>query len=217
MKFIHLMSTLNAPTNWLCRSGMHTSSSMDPNSKLGPHIDVELTNDELMEDNFRTHLLHFRPQQPETSFFYRNSMTREDVRKEQNMRFAKKAKGGKKDDKKDKKNPPGGGAGAASSSSRITGGSGNSSKQSSYRGHGASSSGGHRKHQGQSYRHSSQVYHWPKQYCPRLSEDEFLLLELGHGIFIVPLQWLESRITQLMRAVHYVITPGLSLFIRSEF
>ncbi|RYP56991.1 hypothetical protein DL769_009767 [Monosporascus sp. CRB-8-3] len=118
-------------------SQRHQSTSTDPNSAAGPHMAVHLTNPTLMSDGGRTHLLHFRPDDAESSYFYRTSMTRQQVESLQANRFA--ARHRKKDDK-DKRGRPGGGAGAAGSSSEKGGSRGGGSQQFSRRGGGSSSS-----------------------------------------------------------------------------
>lgn len=141
-------------------------------------MDVQLTNPTLMSDSARTHLLHFRPNDPESSFFYDNSMTREQVERLQNTRFVAKYK--KKDDK-DKKDPPRGGFGATGSSSKKGGGSKDSSSQQSSRRGGSSSSSSqtYQSRGGHGYSYTEQFY------AEEGLAQQFgaLLLQVWRGIF----------------------------------
>lgn len=142
-------------------------------------MDVQLTNPTLMSDNGRTHLLHFRSGNPQSSFFLENSKTRQQVEKMQGTRFADKYK--KKKDDKDKKGPPGGGSGASSSSSKKGGGSKSGSSQQGSRRGGSSSSSSqtHQSRGGYSYSYTGQFYSeegFPQHFG-------FLILQVWRGVF----------------------------------
>ncbi|RWA08294.1 hypothetical protein EKO27_g6803 [Xylaria grammica] len=87
---------------------LHYSSSTDPNGQAGPHFGVQLTNPTLRNDDGRSHLLHFRPNAPEHSFFYTKSMSRKQVAKGQDQKALYRHQN--KGNDKDKRGPPGGGA-----------------------------------------------------------------------------------------------------------
>lgn len=179
---------------------MHKSGSTDPNSAAGPHRTVQLTNSAL-DNAGRTHLLHFRPESVENSFFYVDSMSRQEVERLQAKRFAARYK--KNKGNKDKKDPPGGGAGAASTSSTRGGSSGGGSQQSSRGGGGSSSSNQKYKSRGQ-YGHS---YTWQFYSVEGLSQHfGFLVPQVWHGIFDdVVCQGLTDRLFKFSRITLPVI------------
>ncbi|KAI1275829.1 hypothetical protein F5Y07DRAFT_159790 [Xylaria sp. FL0933] len=92
---------------------LHQSTSRDPYGSADAHMSVQLTNAALLGDNGRSHMLHFRPENPEYSFFYDTAISREEVTGLQGKRYLDRFK---KDDK-GRKDGRGGGAGASGSSS----------------------------------------------------------------------------------------------------
>ncbi|KAI1428683.1 hypothetical protein F5Y12DRAFT_710978 [Xylaria sp. FL1777] len=158
---------------------LHSSSSLaDPNAAAGPHIGVQLTNDEMWQDHGRSHLLHFRPNAPEHSFFFTKAKVRKQVAKNQDQRsIMRNDKDHKKD--KDKRGRPGGGAGASDShsgaqrggSKQYYGHSGYSYNQGGY-GQGGYSQGG--------YEYSYTVQFYLNEGFPQLG---LLLLETWYRAF----------------------------------
>lgn len=89
---------------------MHKSKSTDANTT--DHYSVQLSNTALQNADGSSHLLHFRPADGNTQYYYRTAMTRSQITALQSKRNANRHRK-KPADKNNKKPPPSGGAGAA--------------------------------------------------------------------------------------------------------
>lgn len=95
---------------------MHKSKSTDTNTT--DHYSVQLSNTALQNADGSSHLLHFRPADGNTQFYYRTAMTRSQITALQSKRNANRHRKKPADNNNNKKPPPSGGAGAATTTKK---------------------------------------------------------------------------------------------------
>ncbi|KAI0432300.1 hypothetical protein F5Y09DRAFT_353778 [Xylaria sp. FL1042] len=152
--FYNNLGELVEVTRAIITTPLHFSGCKDPNAAAGPHMGVQLTNATLINDSGKTHLLHFRPHNPDSSYFYNRAITREQVAGLQAQRYINRFI--RKDDK-DRKGGSGGGDEACGSSSGK-GGRRSDGVQQHSGGYSSSSGDNYQSGGGYGYSHAGQYY-----------------------------------------------------------
>ncbi|KPM40854.1 hypothetical protein AK830_g5681 [Neonectria ditissima] len=71
-----------------------STAASDPNRMFGPHWGIQLTNDDLWQNDGSTHMMHFRTHDSDRSYIYPSAVTRTQVAVMQNSRVSWRYPGG---------------------------------------------------------------------------------------------------------------------------